>query len=283
MWFDQHLKGTFTWPQSPQTKVQLKTASGIPSVAIKVDPSMPIQSVEVYYTQQGKAKQDRSLRLNRINKFWHFSPAHKSGNKYSAELAIYAKDKPLWVYANVIYKLPAAISGAGYYYGNYTSDTFINSSLVELFSSEDLQQAQIKATLHKTQIIEDFDPQWQKEWFTYKLSSWGRSTRKLYHPAYQAPSEGAKIRLRLKAEQNNLMVFSLASYSCELDIKAGVNEFILTQADFKNYDGQSPKKWANIAELSLTEDQLLRSNKDRIKSKKWQGTAPQFTELSWQE
>ena len=44
LWFDQHLKGIFTYPETPKTKLALTTASGIPSLSVIPDASKPIIS-----------------------------------------------------------------------------------------------------------------------------------------------------------------------------------------------------------------------------------------------
>ncbi|MEM7393978.1 MAG: dienelactone hydrolase family protein, partial [Verrucomicrobiota bacterium] len=48
LWFDQHLKKSFTWPTTPVTELQLQTDRGIPSIRVKPDPSRQIQQVDVY-------------------------------------------------------------------------------------------------------------------------------------------------------------------------------------------------------------------------------------------
>src|SRR5210317_1736593 len=52
LWFDQHLKKTFQMPSSPQAHLSFKEGS-FPVLSVTVDPSKEIESVAIYFTQQG--------------------------------------------------------------------------------------------------------------------------------------------------------------------------------------------------------------------------------------
>ena len=54
LWFDQHLKQQFHWPTTPQTRLQLKTEDGIPTLTLRPDTSRRILGIEVYYTEEGE-------------------------------------------------------------------------------------------------------------------------------------------------------------------------------------------------------------------------------------
>ncbi len=54
LWMDQHLKGTFTFPKTPQSSLTLNAKSGLPSFTVQPDASKPILFVDVYYTQHGQ-------------------------------------------------------------------------------------------------------------------------------------------------------------------------------------------------------------------------------------
>ena len=286
LWFDQHLKQSFTWPQSPETSLNLLTQSGSPTLLVTPDQSRAIEAVDVYYCQQGDASGDRNLRLNRINRFWHHAPALKNGNQWQASMPLYAVDKPLWAYANVTYKLDASVSAAGYYYGTYQTNTFIVSSLVKLVTPQALQKAKLKAQLKPSTIIEDFDTDWQQEWFSYKPQTWPHKTHKLYHPAYQAPTPNSELKIKVFSEQDNTLVMGLDKHAATMPLKGGqVNEFSLKLSDFKDYENNSLSSWKGIAELRLSDSETLRSSKNRSQTRRlgkaWQGSAPKFKKLSW--
>ena len=65
----------------------------------------------------------------------------------TAPLHLFSIEKPLWVYANVSYHLKKPISGAGYYYGIYSTNQFALSSLMEVATAADLKKADIVTTL----------------------------------------------------------------------------------------------------------------------------------------
>ena len=45
LWFDQHLQGTFAFPHTPQTALDLKGANGVPAFAVTPDQARKILSV----------------------------------------------------------------------------------------------------------------------------------------------------------------------------------------------------------------------------------------------
>ena len=52
-------------------------------------------------------------------------------------------------------------------------------------------------------MIETFEGDWEKEWFTYKPEEWARATHKVYDDTWKAP-KNAKLALEvLAAEANN--------------------------------------------------------------------------------
>ena len=282
LWMDQYLKQSFTWPQAPTTHLMLKNNAKRPIIVVNVDESMPIESVEVYYTQQGSTVgKDRH---RQINQFWHFAKPNIHKGKYAAVLDLYSTEKPLWVYANVIYKLDKEVTGAGYYYGTYKADKFINSSLLKMIAPTELQAAGIEVTIQKTLKFEDFKENWEKEWFTYKVHQWGLKTHKLYHPAYQPPSPNSAMKLKVFAEQDNALIIGVDKYVKEFQVKGGqINEFTFTATDFKDADDKTLPSWEGSKEFRLVESEALRPKTGKVKiiGKAWQGPKPQFKELNW--
>ena len=173
LWFDQFLKGSFNYPETPESSLQLKTGTGVPAFTVRPDSSKPILSVEVYYTQQGPEAGEIEDRDNRINRFWHYAPPRAEGDKWTADLPLVSTDKPLWVYANVRYPLNEPVTGAGYYYRVYTANTFTLSSRMRIASPDQLKADGVQASLKPSQVIETFQGDWEKEWFTYKSEGWG--------------------------------------------------------------------------------------------------------------
>ena len=325
LWFDQHLKGIFRLPATPITALDLKTKSGVPSFMVKPAVATKVLSVDVFYTQQGKeeAKDDRE---NTITRFWHFrdgrvvgqaspvpagepvssSPScsfpqapswrrearptkleEASGKQWVAELPLLDTGRPLWVYANVLYSLDTPVTGAGYYYGTYTTTTFNVSSLMPVASPEQLRAAGVKTTLQPSLVIETFSGDWQKEWFTYRPDSWARSTHKLYDPEYEAPLS-AKLSVDVRSEQPNKLVVGIDNRATEIQLKGGAEwqSIVLAPSDFRGADGVRRTDWKECRELRLGAQETIRPGNGQngtnlVLGATWQGAKPEFRNLRW--
>jgi hypothetical protein len=286
LWFDQQLKGAFSVPATPQTGLNLKTQTGVPSFTVRPDVSKPIQSVDVFYTQQGQMDGPRDDRDNTINRFWHHAVPTKKGDAWVAELPVFSTDKPLWVYANVVYPLDKPITGAGYYYGIYTADRFNLSSLMQVATVDELKTAGVRATLKPSLVIETFIGDWQKEWFTYRPESWARRTHKIYDPQWRAPAS-AELALEVRSSQPNTLVVGLDGYAAEVILNGGAEwqSVMLRPADFHDAGGNALSHWAGLKELRLGPQETLRSKKDGAKPVSlggdWRGAVPGFRNLRW--
>jgi hypothetical protein len=289
LWFDQHLKGTFAWPATPVAELALKTASGVPAFTVRPDQPDKIQSIDVFYTQQGKeeVKDDRE---NTIARFWHYASTSRAGGVWTADLPVLDTDRPLWAYANVRYPLGQPAAGAGYYYGVYTASAFTVSSALRMASPAELKAAGVKATDAPSRIIEAFADGWQKAWFTYDLSgSWPRRTHKLYDPKWKAPA-GAALALEVRSEQPNKLVVGLDDHAAEVALAGGAawQRVALAPADFKSAAGEPRKDWADIRELRLYDVDMLTGDKRRGAGARvrlgapWMGAPPAFRNLRWE-
>ncbi len=290
LWFDQHLKGNFAWPATPESALTLKTATGVPGFSVKPEGSRDLLSVDVFYTQQGQIDGEKNDHENTKARFWHCAKGKHVGDIWTAELPLLTTDKPLWVYANVHYPLKEPVIGAGYYYGVYTAKVFNVSSRMAIATPAQLQAASVKATDTPSLLIESFENGWQKEWFTYDLTdNWARKTHKLYDPKWQAPVS-AKLALEARSEQTNKVVIGLDSYAAEVQLKGGTDwqRVVLGPAEFRNAVGVALPTWKGIRELRLGAMETLRA-KDGNKEKKvelgadWQGAKPEFRNLRWVE
>ncbi|MDA8774146.1 dienelactone hydrolase family protein [Opitutales bacterium] len=286
LWFDQHLKQSFQLPETPNLKLFLPPGKS-PVVTLGVDESREISAIDVFYTQQGQTDGGKDNSNNTKNRFWHHSAVSKHNGKWAAHLQLFSVDKPLWVYANVSYKLKKPISGAGYYYGIYSANRFTLSSLMRVSTSSELKKAGVVATLKQQVLIEDFEGDWQKEWFSYNSKKWGIKTHKLYHPAWEAP-KGAKLYFEIKAELPNKMIVGLDSYVTEVAL-TGNNTWQgvkLSVSDFKNIKMESQNDWSEFKELRFDDVEQQRAKKEsgeqpRTFGAPWKGKAPEFRFLRW--
>jgi len=287
LWFDQYLKGTFTLPRTPQTELALKFADGVPVLTVRPDPSKPFLRVDVFYTQQAQTDGLKDNPDNTKNRFWHHSATGKQGGTWVAKLPLLSTDKPLWVYANVVYPLDPPVSGAGYYYRLYTSDRFNLSSLMHMTTAEELKTSGVKATLQPSLLIESFEGDWEKEWFYYKPEEWTRNTHKLYDDQWKAPA-GARLALEVRSESPNKFIVGLDAFAADINLAGGAawQTINLTASDFKDASGAVMSDWSKIKELRLAATDRLVSRKDGKESvlqlgAAWNGPDPSFRNLRW--
>jgi len=288
LWFDQYLKGTFCYPNMPETTLELKTADGVSSFSVHPDSSKPILAVDIYYTQQGQPEGEKNDRENTINRFWHHAAATQSGMTWTAKLPLLSTDKPLWVYANVVYPLDTPVTGAGYYYSPYTATTFNLSSMMHVATPGQLEKAGVKATAKPSLVIETFEGDWQKEWYTYKPDDWARRTHKLYDDRWQAPAN-AKLAIEVRSAKPNKMVIGIDGYAAEVVIKGG-GEWqcvILSPTEFQDVEGDAMPGWKDAKELRVSAMEALRvkgrgARESRVLGASWQGSKPGFRNLRWE-
>ena len=288
LWFDQHLKNEFKFPQTPRSSLVLDNANGVPTFDVKPDRSLPIHSVDVYYTQHGKPDETPQDRINTMHRFWHHARAEEDAKgNWAARLPVQTTDKPLWAYANVLYRLKESVTGAGYYYGSYTADSFNLSSVLKTASPKQLQASGVEPTMRPVRLIEDFQDDWQKEWFSYRPQEWPRSTHKLYDAKWEAP-KGVLLSLTALSEKPNSLVVVVDNHVAEIALKGGSawQTIKLAASDFSNIEGEVLENWENIKRLKLTDIERLRSARgaqaeSRIVGRKWVGSPPQFKDLRW--
>lgn len=272
LWMDQQLKGGTALPDSPELQLILSNPSGVPSLAITGDnTTRPIQSVEVYYTQQGEDAGETHPFGDYVYRHWHSATVQGSNGSWTAELPVHSADEPLWVFANVTYALAPSITGAGYGYGSYTADEFVLSTPITSASSAELQTAGVAATLAATTVIEDFQGDWQKEWFNYSddPTVWKMITHKVNDPVYAAP-QYSKLAFEVRSDQANTLVLRMNDANVQVAVTGGNvwQEVVLYPLDFQNGSGDWAADWVGAKELEIS-------------SFVWNGTAPEFRDLHW--
>lgn len=286
LWFDQHLKGSFAFPKTPETALSLKTSDGVPVFSVKPDPARPVASVDIFYTQHGATEQPEPIE-NAKHRFWHHAPATASAGVWTASLPLGATDKPLWVYANVVYLLAEPVTGAGYYYGLYTAQSFNVSSALTTISPTQLREAGVRATLRRSLVIEDFEGDWQKNWFTYKPEEWARTTHKLNDATWHAPP-GARLSLGVRSTKPNKLIVLIDDHAAEVPLDGGGDwqTVTLSPGDFRDIRGGVLPGWDGVQRLTLSPNERLRSagggkTPPRILGGNWDGAPPQFRALRW--
>ncbi len=287
LWFDQFLKGTFGYPQIPDTVLELKTGDGVPVLSVTPDRSREILAVDIYYTQHGQLESAEYDRDNTINRFWHHAHATRQGQTWTAKLPLSSTGKSLWAYANVVYPLEHPVSGAGYYYAPYLAKTFHLSSLLQMATPAQLEAANVQATLGPSLVIETFEGDWQKQWFTYQPEHWGRRTHKIHDDLWQAPP-GAALAFDVRSAQANKLVVGIDEFAAEMRDRGRqpVVEYPPVTCRFSGCHGMSLPNWNDVKELRLSATERLRSREreaaaSRVLGANWQGPDPEFRNLRW--
>lgn len=287
LWFDQHLKSSFRFPTTPETALSLKTDDGVPFFTVTPDRSRPVVSVDVFYTQHGSTERPEAHE-NTMHRFWHHAPTTEADGVWTAKLPLGSTDKPLWVYANLVYPLDEPVTGAGYYYGVYTANSFNLSSVLTTVSTAELLAAGVRPTRKPSLVIEDFAYDWEKEWFTYRPDEWARTTHKLYDETWKAP-RGARLSVEVQAGKPNTLVVRLDEYAAEAQLKGGDDwqQIVLTPSDFRDQAGEALADWSGTRRLTLSPAEHLRpqrgqSGNPRRVGADWKGAPPRFRALRWQ-
>lgn len=288
LWFDQHLKGTFEFPKTPESALNLDAADGVPTFTVEPDRAKTILSVDVLYTQHGKPDEKPEDRVNTMHRHWHHAEAIESNGHYAARIPLTSTNEPLWVYANVLYGLETSVSGAGYYFGPYTAEFFNVSSLLQVATPEELTSAGVRATRKPSPLIESFEGDWEKEWFTYKPAEWARATHKLADEAWKAP-DNATLAFDVLVVKANTLVVLLDEYAAEIQLTGGEQwqSIELAPQDFRNAEHDALTDWTNIKLLKLSPAEHLKPKRGattapRLVGKHWIGDSPQFRNLRWQ-
>jgi hypothetical protein len=89
LFFEQHLKQSFVFPETPQIALETNTNERVPLLRVTPDPSRPIKSVDIYY----------SLDPHPTTRFWRDAKAVGNGSEWTAFTPLMSLDQPLFAYA----------------------------------------------------------------------------------------------------------------------------------------------------------------------------------------
>ncbi len=281
LWIDQHLKGTFEFPATPESKLLLSTADSVPTLEVMPDGSKPVERVHILY----------SVDPDPQARFWRTAEATNKGDIWVAKLPILSVDEPLFAFANVHYGLdkPETVPFAP------PINSFAISSLLHTATPDQLRAAKVKATDEPSTLIEDFSHDWQ-DWYLLSAGNphhWEYSTRKITDPKWRG-QEGHELALDVQSDKPNELVVVLTenffrSYrgrsqeyvaAVKLDGGSGMQNVTLSPQDFKTSDGKALSSWKNVDLLSFRA--YYGQGEKLIGSKNWNGPQPVFRKLYWQ-
>jgi hypothetical protein len=291
LWFDQHLKGIFSFPKTPELSVTLKTANNIPVATVKPDRPADVIKVDLYY----------SVDPHCLTRFWRDAQARNSDNVWTAECPVLSTDQPLYVYANVSYALKTERVE---HRGGKAPSAFMISSQEAIIYPEELKSAGVKATDKPSRMIDDFSRGWQ-DWFRLEWGNphvWVATTRKLKDPKWRGPA-GAKLVFEVKCPNDNVLsvVADLNGWGAFPGKPGGSYEFRkpLTGSpewqtvsigldDMVSTKKESPGKlttWETVTELSIRRSKAYLKDGEEVNfgidTKAW--NAPrEFRNLRWE-
>ena len=281
LWFDQHLKGIFTFPKTPDSKLVLATDDHVPVLQVTPDATQTVVEVQIYY----------SIDPDPRARFWRSAQTSKSADRFTAKLPIMTVDQPLFAFANVSYQLTKMDAEPH----ARQIERFAISSMLHTITPNELRLAKVHATDKAQIVIDDFSQSW-RDWYTLSPDNphhWEFSTRKLTDPKWQG-QVGHRLALAVQTEKPNELVIVLTEnffrphrgkqreLVAAIKLTGGKNTQTVTLDlnDFKASDGEALASWKNIDLLSF------RAYHDRagelIGSKTWAGPQPVFKQLWWQ-
>jgi pimeloyl-ACP methyl ester carboxylesterase len=194
LWLDHHLKGSFSFPKSPELTVSLSTPTGVPRATVKPERLGDVVGVDIYY----------SVDPHCLTRFWRDARAERRGDEWVADCPVMSTKQPLFVYANVAYKLKHECVGI---FGSKPPASFIVSSPEAIYLPSDLAEAGVKATDQPARLIDDFSREWHDcyrlEWGNPHV--WNATTRKIKDLKWRGP-KGARLVFDVKCPDDNVLV-----------------------------------------------------------------------------
>jgi hypothetical protein len=283
LWFDQHLKRSFVFPNTPRSSLTLTASSGNPEFVVVPDGKLPIQEVQVYY----------SLDPHPIARFWRSAAAVQTGGEWKAELPILSIEQPLFAFANVVYRLEAPSGPAAPH--ERSTDVFALSSQLHTATPEQLRESGVRATDRQASQIDDFAHGF-RDWYLLSAGNphhWEFSTRKVADPKWRGP-DGSRLSLDVLSDQPNKLVFVVTEnffrsdrgrqreYTAVVDLPGGEawSSILLRTQDFQAVGDRGPlSSWQSVDLLSLRA--YFATDTEILGSKSWRGATPKFRNLHW--
>ena len=280
LWFDDQLKGTFDFPETPQLTVNLTGHGGVPTAFLSPDQIDKVAKVDFYY----------SVDHHTLTRFWRTAPSQRSGDRWVAVLPLTSADQPLYVVANVYYKLDHKV--LGYPWLRDMPETFGITSEMRSFMPDELRSAGVHGDEKRERMIQaEFDYQ---DWYHLSWDNphhWCAYTRKIKDLRFVGP-DGAALALDVQVDHDLSFIIhvrnnswdafpgeSKGDYYALVTVK-GSPDWQTVQvkpSDFKPENSRTTeplKHWRHVVELGL----CARIRVDRDGG---QVVVPEGKEIAW--
>ena len=163
LWFDAHLKKSFIYPELPTISLVDATSKQSSYIEINPDPNsgLMIEYVDVFYTRDIELSETVTAK----NRYWQHVSCSKDHNSYKAFLELLEVDKPLWVMANIKYRLPEKTENYNFPESmEHTREFTVSTKMLPLSYSE-VKKAGITLTIDKTNVLSANNPMSKKMWY----------------------------------------------------------------------------------------------------------------------
>ena len=282
LWFDQYLKSSFTFPQTPQARLHLATPDGVPRLELAPDAPQHVAQVQVYY----------SIDPDPRARFWRSASPTAAQGRWSAPLPFLTTDQPLFAFANVHYSLPQAAPSEPH---AAHSATYALSSTLLTASPADLQNAKATPTDQPSALIDDFTQGW-RDWYLLSPDNphhWEYSTRKLADPKWRGRADQS-LAIDIQSDQANELVLVITENAfrgyrgpqrtltavASLTGGAAAQRLSLKPGHFTDPKGQPLRAWDHVDLLSI---RAYHESEGRLLgSKRWAGRQPTLKRLAWE-
>ena len=227
--------------------------------------------IDIFYTRDARCDSYPQVK----SRFWKYAKPIKRAGQYEASLDIYGVEQPLWIFANVHYKLEKS---PDFYKFKNSSDNFTVTSRMVMKSGQELQAAGTKAALKKSSVIESFDENWEKEWYftrggKFPMESWCLNDSGVPIPEY------GKLVIEIKSQEPNKLKVEMNDYkagafSATFPVKGGnVSEKIEIYPFMLNgKDGGHLAGWQDVPRPRIVLGP----------AGKWNGATPEFKQIFWE-
>lgn len=285
LWFDHHLKGGPSLPDTPQNELMLKSNDDVPLLRVWPDAkTLPVARVEIYYSTDPDPRA----------RFWRSAEVVKEAEGYVAQLPIHTHALPLFAFANVYHTLPKPESLAQIPGHTKPVTELCLSSLIHSHPADEIKQANPKLTAKPSKLIDDF-ARGTRDWYVLNAGNpthqqlW---TRKVTDPLWRGP-EGTKLQVTLKLPQTNRLSIVLQQnewrsyrgprriFVCQREVQGSdaPQTLMLALSDFTSIEG-SPTSWSEIDQLGLCAHFAAKGSASDAPL--WKGPAPVYLRVAWE-
>lgn len=290
LWFETYLKGKKGLiPTTPKIALEL---GRIPKVVVTPDPTLPCQTVRIYYSQD----------VHELTRHWRSAEARQENDRWVADAPLLDPTQPLFAYASAVYATPEAYRKIANPPGTANSDAYFFGSRETWATPSQLKAAGAEATDQPERLICADSAAWG-DWYQINAGNpelWSVHTRKVKDPKWRGPT-GAKLRFEIAAREDSWLAVRFVSnewgafsagpkaeYAAikKLEVKDGWATVEIDLSEARAYGTTKAKlaDWSTLTEISFTPNiPADLKTAEMTAPKGWtRGFAPKIRNLRWE-